>query len=71
VSNQDSENISVLTGDGNGGFSAPANFPTHPFANSSPGEVVSGDFDGDGDRDLAVPNQSRSSRLGAAKRRAW
>ncbi len=46
--------VSVLLGNGAGGFSAPANF----VVGSGPITVAVGDFNGDGKQDLAVTNQN-------------
>lgn len=54
VANYDSANVSVLLGDGMGGFS-PA--PANPFSvGNNPYSVAVGDFDGDMKPDLAVTN---------------
>ncbi len=45
-------NISILSGNGDGTFKAPINYPSG-FNSSS---VITGDFNGDGKLDLAVPN---------------
>jgi hypothetical protein len=50
VSNFLNNNVSILQGDGDGGFVGPSNYP----AGSGPGEVVIGDFDSDEFLDLAV-----------------
>ena len=52
MANYDLDSVSILLGDGFGGFSAPTTFVagTHPIA------VVVGDFDADGKQDLAVAN---------------
>src|SRR5262245_18311792 len=42
-----SNNVSILLGDGAGGFTGPTNFP----AGDQPQSVTTGDFDGDGDLD--------------------
>jgi hypothetical protein len=52
VANYNSNNISVLVGDGNGGFGKAKNFAV----GDEPTGVISGDFDGDGKPDLAVAN---------------
>jgi len=54
VANQDSGNISVLLGDGSGHFT-PA--PGSPFAAGHyPNDIAVGDFNGDGNPDLLIPN---------------
>lgn len=50
VANEMSNNVSVLLGDGVGGFGPPANFA----ARQQPSAVVSADFNKDGKADLAV-----------------
>jgi len=58
VANEDGGDVSVLLGDGRGGFS-PA--PGSPFpAGPHPNDVAVGDFDGDGSPDLAFPNHDTS-----------
>ena len=54
-----SDTVSVLLGDGSGGFGAKTDFTT----GAAPYRVSSADFDGDGNPDLAVPGPppSRSS----------
>jgi len=52
VTGSQSNNISILLGNGKGGFSPGATFDTGP----TPIGVVSGDFNGDGKTDLAVVN---------------
>ena len=52
VANSDSDNVSILLGDGAGNFSAPTNFD----AGNDPYSVAVGDFNGDGKQDLAVAN---------------
>ena len=52
--NNTSNNISVLLGNGTGGFTADASGPF--TVGSGPTKVLSGDFDGDGQADLAVSN---------------
>jgi FG-GAP-like repeat len=53
--NGSSNNVAILQGDGNGGF---ANVMGSPFpANINPGPVLVGDFNGDGQPDLAIVNR--------------
>src|SRR6266511_2449891 len=52
VANTDTDNVSVLLGNGNGTFSSAQNFA----AGDGPQSVAIGDFNGDGKRDLAVAN---------------
>ncbi len=54
MANNVSNNVTVLLGNGSGGFSAA---PGSPFAvGTNPTFVAVGDFNGDGIQDLAVPN---------------
>jgi hypothetical protein len=57
TANSDSNNVTMLLGNGSGGFSSPISFPVgvNPFA------VAVGDFNGDGRPDLAVVNFNGSS----------
>lgn len=56
VSNQDSNNLTILLGNGSGGFS-PA--PSSPIsAGGTPDSVAVGDFNGDGKQDFVVANQN-------------
>ena len=57
TANSDSNNVTVLLGNGSGGFSSPVSFPVgvNPFS------VAVGDFNGDGRPDLAVANFNGSS----------
>ena len=48
----DSNNVSILLGNGAGSFSAATNFAV----GSDPYSVAVGDFNGDGKQDLAVAN---------------
>ena len=52
TANQNTSNVSILMGDGLGGFAAAVNFGvgTYPFS------VAVGDFNGDGKQDLATAN---------------
>ncbi len=52
VANVNSGNVSILLGNGAGGFNAPTNFPVGP----SPRSVAIADLDGDMNPDLAVAN---------------
>ncbi len=52
VANISSDNVSVLLGNGSGGFGAASNFGV----GSSPGSVTVGDFNKDGNLDLVVAN---------------
>jgi len=54
-----SNNVTVLLGNGSGGFTAAAGSPF--AAGVSPGTIVVGDFNGDGIQDLAVANPYTSS----------
>src|SRR2546428_586060 len=54
VANSDSDNVSVLLGNGDGSFQTARNFPT----GSLPRSVAVGDFNGDGHLDLAVANNT-------------
>jgi hypothetical protein len=54
VADFDDGEISVLLGDGTGGFSAATTFPI----GGSPSSIASGDFDHDGKTDLAVTNRT-------------
>ncbi len=56
VANFSSGNVTILLGDGNGGFSQPAGSPVG--AGVGPQSVAVGDFDGDGRPDLAVANDT-------------
>jgi len=57
VTNDSSNNVSVLLGNGDGTFRAAANYDVGFFPNS----VTSGDFNGDGKPDLAVANQGSNN----------
>ena len=52
VANESSNNVSILLGNGSGGFTGPTNFA----AGSTPIGVAVGDFNGDSHPDLAVAN---------------
>ncbi|MDQ2785921.1 MAG: VCBS repeat-containing protein, partial [Chloroflexota bacterium] len=69
VTNEFSNNVSVLLGVGNGGFT---NAPGSPIAGSggSPDGIAVGDFNGDGNPDLAFANENNtvSVLLGSGSR---
>jgi hypothetical protein len=54
VANSNSGNVTILLGNGNGGFTQPASSPVGVGTN--PQSVVAGDFNRDGKADLAVAN---------------
>lgn len=54
-SNGDATTLSVLLGDGDGGFADAVDYTT----NEGPAGIVTADFDGDGNLDLAVANNRR------------
>jgi uncharacterized protein (TIGR03437 family) len=55
IANRSSNNVTVLKGDGSGGFKAIAGSPFN--VGSSPSCVAVGDFNGDGYQDLAITNE--------------
>ncbi len=55
---QSSSTVSVLLGNGDGTFQSPRDFPTN---GSTPTGLVVGDFNGDGQLDLAVTNEFNNS----------
>ena len=57
VANWDSDNVSVLLGNGNGTFQAAVNYA----AGTDPSSVAVGDFNGDGKADLAVANAAATT----------
>ncbi|MDX6443283.1 MAG: hypothetical protein QOH71_357 [Blastocatellia bacterium] len=57
ITNRTSNNVSILLGDGAGGFSTASN----PGVGSEPTSVAVGDFNGDGKQDLAVGNRSSNN----------
>jgi hypothetical protein len=57
LANEFSDNVSILTGDGNGVFGAPTNFAVAV----KPVSVSMGDFNGDGKLDLAVANSGSAN----------
>ena len=65
VANNNSNNVSVLLGNGNGTFQAAVNYAV----GSSPTSVTVGDFNGDGKTDLAVANELQQQRERAAGQR--
>jgi len=52
VTNQNTNSVSILLGNGNGTFGAPTNFA----AGTSPRSLAAGDFNGDGSQDLVLVN---------------
>jgi hypothetical protein len=56
VANYGDENVSVLLGDGTGSFGAAANFSVGTLGPLVSVSVFTGDFDSDGDLDLATAN---------------
>ena len=52
IANQGSGDVSILLGNGAGGFGAPTNFPAGP----NPFSLAVGDFNGDGNQDLVTAN---------------
>jgi VCBS repeat protein/HYR domain-containing protein/FG-GAP repeat protein len=67
VANQGSDTVSILLGTGTGGFGAKTDFDTGGslgsvfFPGGRPGSVAVGDFNGDGNLDLAVANVNSST----------
>jgi hypothetical protein len=59
TANANSDNVSVLLGGAGGGFGTPTKFPV--AAGSAPSFVATGDFNGDGDPDLAVTSMADDS----------
>ncbi len=58
VANYASGNVSILIGDGTGGFAAAANFMVGAAGGANPLAMVTADFNGDNNLDLAVANDS-------------
>ncbi len=58
VANDESGDVTVLLGDGKGGFAAARGSPFP--AGESPNDIAIADFDGDGKPDLAFPNHDTS-----------
>ncbi len=56
VSNRFSNDVSILLGDGNGGFGTPNNYDLLPYA--TPSSIAVGDFNLDGKADFVVTNNS-------------
>ena len=65
VANFGSNNVSILLGNGSGGFGGPTNFAV----GDNPLSVAVGDFNGDSRPDLAVANVQLGQRLDPARRR--
>ena len=59
VANRISNDITVLIGNGNGGFRESIQSPV--FTGGEPVAIASGDFDNDGDSDLAVANKESNN----------
>ncbi|MBL8207217.1 MAG: VCBS repeat-containing protein [Blastocatellia bacterium] len=59
VANSSSNNVTILLGNGSGGFTQPSGSPVN--AGNGPRSVVVGDFNGDGRQDLAVANSSSNN----------
>jgi CSLREA domain-containing protein len=57
IANNGSNNVSILLGDGAGGFGAASNFSV----GTAPVSLAVGDFNGDGKQDLAVANSDLTS----------
>ena len=58
VANYAGGNVSILIGDGTGGFAAAANFMVGAAGGANPLAMVTADFNGDNNLDLAVANDS-------------
>jgi hypothetical protein len=56
VANSGSNDVSILIGNGTGGFGAPTNIMVGPAPNMNPWAIAVSDFNGDGNSDLAVVN---------------
>jgi hypothetical protein len=59
TANVNSPNVSVLIGNGSGGFAAPVNFDV----GDSPRSVAVGDFNGDGHEDLVSANEGSGANV--------
>jgi hypothetical protein len=55
VVNRETDNVSILLGDGTGNFTAHESSPV--LVGDSPNSLAVGNFDGDGDPDIAVPSR--------------
>ena len=67
VANNAAGSVSVLLGDGDGSFTAAAAVPV----GSNPRGVATGDFDADGDVDIAVSNETAAWSICRPRRRDW
>jgi hypothetical protein len=58
TANQNSNDVTILIGDGSGGFAPAGTSPEALVGGTSPRALAAGDFNGDGDQDLAVVKQT-------------
>ena len=63
----DHGSVSVLLGNGKGGFTLNGNFP----ALTNPTSLTVGDFDGDGSVDVLTANPGNTSDADPSRRRQW